>query len=126
MADDDLRALERRVAASPDDKAARWAYLAGLERAGERRKAYLELCKLARAGEVAAPSLKIAHLSDTWRDRWAHAAIGSAEVDFSEFVGALDKSGFQGPCVYELVDGKDPGPRIAGDLARMKELGLEA
>jgi sugar phosphate isomerase/epimerase len=79
-----------------------------------------------RAVEVAAPSLKIAHLSDTWRDRWAHAAIGSAEVDFSEFVGALDKSGFQGPCVYELVDGKDPGPRIAGDLARMKELGLEA
>jgi len=79
-----------------------------------------------RAVEVAAPSLKIAHLSDTWRNRWAHTAIGAAEVDFAEFVGALDRSGFQGPCVYELADGKDPRPHIAGDLARLKELGLEA
>jgi sugar phosphate isomerase/epimerase len=79
-----------------------------------------------RAVEVAAPSLKIAHLSDTWRNRWAHTAIGAAEVDFGEFVGALGHSGFQGPCIYELVDGQDPGPRIAMDLARLKELGLTA
>jgi sugar phosphate isomerase/epimerase len=77
-----------------------------------------------RAVELAARSLKIAHLSDTWRNRWAHTAIGAAEVDFGEFVRALDHSGFQGPCIYELVDGRDPRPRIAKDLARLRELGL--
>lgn len=79
-----------------------------------------------RAVSLAAPSLKIAHLSDTWRNRWAHTAIGTGEVDFAEYVGALEENGFKGPVIYELVDGRDPAPRIAGDLARLKELGLEA
>jgi sugar phosphate isomerase/epimerase len=73
----------------------------------------------------AAPSLMIAHLSDTWRNRWAHTAIGVGEVNFAEYVGALEESGFEGPCIYELVDGKDPGLRIAGDLASLKKLGLD-
>ncbi len=77
------------------------------------------------AVSLVAPSLKIAHLSDTWRNRWAHTAIGSAEVDFAEFVGALLRRGFQGPCIYELVDGKDPETHIAGDLARFRSLGLD-
>jgi sugar phosphate isomerase/epimerase len=77
------------------------------------------------AVSTAAPSLKIAHLSDTWRNRWAHTAIGSADVDFAEFVGALERSGFQGPCIYELVDGEDPQTHIADDLARLRSLGLE-
>jgi sugar phosphate isomerase/epimerase len=76
------------------------------------------------AVSTAAPVLKIAHLSDTWRHRWAHTVIGSAEVDFAEFLGALERSGFHGPCIYELVDGQDPGPHIAGDLALLKALGL--
>ncbi len=77
------------------------------------------------AVSIVAPSLKIAHLSDTWRNRWAHTAIGSAEVDFAEFVGALERNGFQGPCIYELVDGKDPETHIADDLARFRSLGLD-
>ena len=78
------------------------------------------------AVSTAAPSLKMAHLSDTWRNRWAHTAIGSAEVDFAEFVEALERNGFRGPCIYELVDGSDPGLSIAADLERLKNLGLEA
>jgi sugar phosphate isomerase/epimerase len=78
-----------------------------------------------RAVEVAAPSLKIAHLSDTWRNRWAHTAIGTADVDFAEFVGALERIGFKGPCIYELVDGMDPRPHLAADVARLRALGLE-
>jgi sugar phosphate isomerase/epimerase len=74
---------------------------------------------------LAGSSLLIAHLSDTWRDRWAHTAIGKGEVDFGEFTRALRSSGFTGPCIYELVDGIDPGPRIAGDLRGLRELGLE-
>jgi sugar phosphate isomerase/epimerase len=73
-----------------------------------------------------ASMLVIAHLSDTWRNRWAHTAIGTGEVNFGEFVGALEKSGFRGPCIYELVDGRNPGPRIAGDLASLKGLGLDS
>jgi sugar phosphate isomerase/epimerase len=76
------------------------------------------------AVSTAAPLLKIAHVSDTWRHRWAHTVIGSAEVDFAEFLGALKRGGFQGPCIYELVDGQDPGPHIAGDLALLRALGL--
>jgi sugar phosphate isomerase/epimerase len=76
------------------------------------------------AVSVAAPALKIAHLSDTWRDRWAHTAIGTGEVDFAAFIGALADNGFTGPCIYELVDGVDPTPRIARDLAHLKRLGL--
>ena len=81
---------------------------------------------VSQAVAAAAPSLKIAHLSDTWRGRWAHTAIGVAEVDLAAYVAALSASGFEGPCVYELVDGVDPGPRIAADLATLKGWGLTA
>lgn len=74
---------------------------------------------------LAGSSLLIAHLSDTWRDRWAHTAIGKGEVDFLEFSRALQSIEFTGPCIYELVDGIDPGPRIARDLRGLRNLGLE-
>jgi hypothetical protein len=51
VSDEDLRALERKAGASPDDRRARHAFVAALERAGERRRAFLELCKLVRAGD---------------------------------------------------------------------------
>lgn len=51
MGDEALRALERDARARPDDRAAAWAYARGLERAGERRALWLELCLLARAGD---------------------------------------------------------------------------
>jgi len=68
--------------------------------------------------------LKLAHLSDTWRGRWAHTSIGRGEVDFREFIAALDSSGFAGPCIYELVDGEDPEPRLVGDLEKLEQFGL--
>lgn len=51
MSDVALRALEREARARPHDLAAGWAYAVGLERTGERRALWLELCRLARAGE---------------------------------------------------------------------------
>jgi len=68
--------------------------------------------------------LKIAHLSDTWRDHWAHTSLGRGEVDFREYIAALESAGFAGPCIYELVDGDDPQPRLAGDLEKLEQLGL--
>jgi sugar phosphate isomerase/epimerase len=79
---------------------------------------------VAKAVKLAGGLLMVAHLSDTWRNRWAHTSLGEGEVDFHEFVQALDESGFQGPFIYELVDGMDPEPRLARDLAALEQLGL--
>jgi sugar phosphate isomerase/epimerase len=71
----------------------------------------------------AAPFLALAHVSDTWRSRWAHTSVGRGEVDFPGFARALRASGFTGTTVYELADGEDPGPRLAADLAALRTAG---
>ena len=72
-----------------------------------------------RAGEY----LALAHVSDTWRSKWAHTSAGTGEVDFAGFARALAEIGFAGPTVYELVDGADPEPRLPGDLATLAAAG---
>ena len=67
--------------------------------------------------------LAIAHVSDTWRHRWAHTSPGRGEVDFPAFARALADIGFTGPTVYELVDGEDPQPRLERDLAALETAG---
>jgi sugar phosphate isomerase/epimerase len=71
----------------------------------------------------AAKYLALAHVSDTWRDTWAHTAAGTAEVDFGGFAAALQDTGFAGPTVYELVDGLDPEPRLPAGLATLAAAG---
>jgi sugar phosphate isomerase/epimerase len=66
-----------------------------------------------------------AHVSDTWRDRWAHTSPGRGEVDFAAFARALAAAGFTGPTVYELADGEDPGPRLDADLTALAAAGWE-
>jgi len=70
-----------------------------------------------------APRLRLAHVSDTWRDRWAHTSIGRGEVDFAAFAHVLAEVGFTGTTVYELVDGEPPGTRLRGDLAALAAVG---
>ncbi|MGI8449663.1 MAG: sugar phosphate isomerase/epimerase family protein [Streptosporangiaceae bacterium] len=69
------------------------------------------------------PRLALAHVSDTWRDTWAHTSAGRGEVDFPAFAAALTDIGFGGPTVYELVDGEDPEPRLPADLAALASAG---
>ena len=71
----------------------------------------------------AGPYLALAHVSDTWTDRWAHTSAGRGDVDFAGFAGALRDIGFTGSTVYELVDGEDPGPRLAADLSVLRAAG---
>jgi sugar phosphate isomerase/epimerase len=71
----------------------------------------------------AAPYLALAHVSDTWRKKWAHTVAGTAEVDFAGFARALAEADFTGPTVYELVDGFDPEPRLADGLATLARAG---
>jgi sugar phosphate isomerase/epimerase len=75
--------------------------------------------EVAEGGELIA----VAHISDTWRNRWAHTGVGSAEIDFAAFASALRDSGFTGATVYELVDGEDPAPRLRADRAVLGEWG---
>jgi sugar phosphate isomerase/epimerase len=78
------------------------------------------------AGVAAAGQyLALAHVSDTWRSRWAHTSVGRGEVDFAGFARALSGIGFAGPTVYELVDGEDPAPRLPADLAALAAAGWE-
>ena len=76
---------------------------------------------VARLGEY----LGLAHVSDTWRSRWAHTSVGRGEVDFTGFAAALAAAGFTGRTVYELVDGEDPAPRLATDFAALSKAGWE-
>lgn len=77
----------------------------------------------AEAVSRVAPFLALAHVSDTWRTRWAHTSVGRGEVDFGAFARALQSAGFNGPTVYELADGEDPGPRLERDLGELENLG---
>jgi sugar phosphate isomerase/epimerase len=70
-----------------------------------------------------APLVKVAHISDSWRDRWAHTQIGRAEVDFAAFAAALREIGYAGPTVYELADGEDPAQRFRDDLVQLASWG---
>jgi sugar phosphate isomerase/epimerase len=63
-----------------------------------------------------APRLGFVHVSDTWAEKWAHTSVGRGDVDFGAFAGAVADVGYDGPTVYELVDGEDPAPRMADDL----------
>jgi len=67
--------------------------------------------------------LALVHISDTWRDRWAHTSVGRGEVDFPAFAAALREIGYQGTTVYELVDGEPAEPRLARDLSVLREHG---
>lgn len=67
--------------------------------------------------------LKLAHVSDTWRDRWAHTSPGRGEVDFAAYAAALAEIGFEGPTIYELADMEDPDPRLADDIATLEAAG---
>ncbi|WP_216897556.1 sugar phosphate isomerase/epimerase family protein [Nocardia alni] len=67
--------------------------------------------------------LALAHISDTWKHRWAHTSVGRGEVDFGSFATTLAELGFDGPTVYELVDGEPPDDRLPTDLAALAGYG---
>jgi L-ribulose-5-phosphate 3-epimerase len=75
--------------------------------------------EVAESGELTT----LAHISDTWRSKFAHTRVGTAEVDFAGFASALRESGFAGTTVYELVDGEDPAPRLRADRSVLSDWG---
>jgi sugar phosphate isomerase/epimerase len=69
--------------------------------------------------------LAIAHVSGAWRDRWAHTSVREGDVDLAAFRRALADVDFDGPTIYELIDGRDPEQRLADDLPLLLEWGWE-
>lgn len=67
--------------------------------------------------------IAIAHMSDTWRDRWAHTSPGRGEVDFDRFAQALRSVHFDGVTIFELIDLEPPLPRLRDDVATFGEHG---
>jgi sugar phosphate isomerase/epimerase len=67
--------------------------------------------------------IRIAHMSDTWRDRWAHTSPGRGEVDFERYADALRSIGFDGVTIFELIDMEPPLPRLHDDIATFAKLG---
>jgi sugar phosphate isomerase/epimerase len=67
--------------------------------------------------------IRIAHMSDTWRDRWAHTSPGRGEVDFERFARALRSVDFDGVTIFELIDLEPPLPRLREDIAAFEKFG---
>ena len=67
--------------------------------------------------------VSVVHISDSWRDRWAHARVGVAEIDFAAIGATLQQLQFRGPTVYELAEPEDPGPRLGADWESLSKWG---
>lgn len=68
--------------------------------------------------------LVLTHLSDTWKDRWAHTSPGRGEVDFEAFATSLEQVGYTGHNVYELIDMEPPEPRLGADIGALEAAGF--
>jgi sugar phosphate isomerase/epimerase len=73
-----------------------------------------------------ATKVTVVHISDSWRDRWAHTQVGRAEIDFAAIGATLQKLRFSGPTVYELADPDDPAPRFRSDWNDLSRWGWTA
>lgn len=73
-----------------------------------------------RAGRRA---MRLCHVSDAWKTRWAHTSIGSGEIDFGAIASYLNDYGYEGVTIYELMDAHDPVPRLARDIAALEAHG---
>jgi L-ribulose-5-phosphate 3-epimerase len=47
--------------------------------------------------------LAMVHLSDTTRETWRHAEVGSGVVPFADVVASLKELSYAGPCVLEIA-----------------------
>ena len=63
-----------------------------------------------------ADRLRLVHVSDSRYDRWSHQAPGRGEIDFAAVAHTLRTLVYDGPTVYELLDGTCPTDRYGKDV----------
>lgn len=73
--------------------------------------------------EAVRDHILIVHISDTTRDRFAHAHIGDGGLDFAEIATVLRDIGYRGDTVYELATPEMDWARWRNDLRHLHELG---
>jgi sugar phosphate isomerase/epimerase len=67
----------------------------------------------------------VAHISDTRRDKFAHAHIGEGDVDFALFANSLNEAAYTGETVYELVTPGVDWKRWQSDFHSLTDLGWQ-
>jgi len=71
---------------------------------------------------VVAPYLAYIHRSDTARDRWEDARVGTREVDFSAVTATLRELDHTGPSVLEVLGAEAPDDALRDSARRLEEL----
>lgn len=72
---------------------------------------------------VAAPRLRLVHLSDTTRQAWAHDPIGDGELDFARLAEQLADLGYDGGVVLETLQPDNSVDGFVRDLVRLRAAG---
>lgn len=67
----------------------------------------------------------IVHLSDTTRSTWRHDEVGRGDVPFAPMRAALDKIGYSGTCMLEIID-SEPEAAILRSHRALAALGFPA
>jgi len=67
----------------------------------------------------------IVHLSDTTRSAWRHDEVGRGDVPFAQTRAALDKIGYTGTCMLEIID-PEPEAAILRSHRALAALGFPA
>lgn len=73
--------------------------------------------------EHALAYVELIHLSDTTPHRWQHAAVGQGDVDFPAVAQALDRTGYRGPSIMEIVDLDRPLEALVRSASVLTALG---
>jgi L-ribulose-5-phosphate 3-epimerase len=71
----------------------------------------------------AAGLVRVVHLSDTTRSAWRHAEVGKGDVPFAEIAGALEETGYEGPCMLEIIE-PDPESAIVRSHRALADAGF--
>jgi sugar phosphate isomerase/epimerase len=73
--------------------------------------------------ELVAKDLALVHVSDTDDKHWGHDRIGTGVIDFAAVTAKLQKIGYSGPTIMEIVDRRAPDESNRVSLESLRTLG---
>ncbi|TDQ16715.1 sugar phosphate isomerase/epimerase family protein [Phyllobacterium brassicacearum] len=71
--------------------------------------------------ELLRDRLRVIHLSDSMEGKWQHAPIGSGQVDFRNILQTIQRIGFEGDIVIEIIS-EDPLADAVSARVQLKHL----
>ncbi len=69
--------------------------------------------------ELIGSRLRLIHVSDTGRDAYRHAPVGTGDIDFTAAAAAVERRGWTAPVVLEIIT-PDPGRDIPDSARRLR------